>query len=658
MCRSWLSLCVLTVACSRTSPTPVVENAEPAISVDASVAVAPAADARATEETPRCVVDANVFLFASPASPAAGKPLHVIAVSEQPLDGALQIVDGSTGGGAAHHTDGSVAGASHQVARGGGPPYFWRTTIVAKSGEVRARFAQPACAGDEGSAELTVKVTAHGGWAPRPPKNGIWPTRQLWTRSLENLYSAWIETLFDDPDDAQPSWSALHEIVRDPRRNFLYDYLSASEDSGKSAPKLRPDCADLPYFLRAYFAWKLRLPFGVAECSRGGGGAPPSCRAEWQSNESTDERAEAKKEDGIVSSFGAFARGRIADVAHSGSARTAFTDASSDYYPVAISWDSLRPGTVYADPYGHVLMIAKRVPQTDSRGGILFAVDGQPDGTVARKRFWRGNFLYARDPALGGPGFKRFRPIGRRPGSASPEFPIGELQRWSDAEIRASADYGDLSLEAGELDVEAFYDAMDDALSPRPRDAESAMREAIVALDEQVRTRVTSIENGRKWQSKGEEAPMPDGPEIFETSGAWEDFATPSRDLRLLIAIDVVRGFPAKVARRPERFAAGGDPATTQAQLEEVLTRELSSRKVQYTRTDGSSFELSLKEVLERAPALEMAYNLNDCVEARWGAPEGSAELATCKRRAPAEQVARMQQSRSWFAERQRPPRK
>ena len=48
---------------------------------------------------------------------------------------------------------------------------------------------------------------------------------------------------------------------------------------------------------------------------------------------------------------------------------------------------------------------------------------------------------------------------------------------------------------------------------------------------------------------------MPAGPSIFETTGAWEDFATPSRDLRLLIAIDVVRGFPDRVARRPNRYA-------------------------------------------------------------------------------------------------------
>ena len=75
--------------------------------------------------------------------------------------------------------------------------------------------------------------------------------------------------------------------------------------------------------------------------------------------------------------------------------------------------ETLRPGTVYADPYGHILMLARRVPQSGGAAGVFLAVDAQPDGTVARKRFWRGNFLFAQDPALGSPGFKRFRPIVR-----------------------------------------------------------------------------------------------------------------------------------------------------------------------------------------------------------------------------------------------------
>src|SRR6266576_1660264 len=101
----------------------------------------------------------------------------------------------------------------------------------------------------------------------------------------------------------------------------------------------------------------------------------------------------------------------VSDSVHSGSARTALADNNTDYYPVPLSADTLRPRTVYADPYGHILMIVRRIAQTEDAAGVILAVDGQPDGTVARKRFWRGNFLFAQDPALGGPGLKHFRAL-------------------------------------------------------------------------------------------------------------------------------------------------------------------------------------------------------------------------------------------------------
>ncbi len=313
--------------------------------------------------------------------------------------------------------------------------------------------------------------------------------------------------------------------------------------------------------------------------------------------------------------------------------------------------NTLRPGVVYADPYGHVLMLAKRIPQTPSAAGIFFAVDGQPDGTVARKRFWRGNFLFTQNPALGGPGFKRFRPIVAKNGG---------LHRLSNAEIANNPEYGDFSPEQGQLSVEDFYDRMDDVLSPEPLDPESALKEVIASLEEQVKARVTSVENGRKYQATGHgDADMPEGPSIFEAAGAWEDFATPSRDLRLLIAIDVVRGFPDRVSRRPERYAMpkGTDVSEVKAELQRVLATELAERKFSYTRSDGSQWTLALKDAVARAPDLEMAYNLNDCVELRWGASEGSEEAATCRRHAPGLQRAKMKDYRAWFHERRRPPR-
>ena len=253
---------------------------------------------------------------------------------------------------------------------------------------------------------------------------------------------------------------------------------------------------------------------------------------------------------GLAGSFGRYLP-IVADAVHSGSARTRANDENTDYYPVPLDQETLRPGVVYADPYGHVLMLAKRVPQTEGAAGVFLAVDGQPDGTVARKRFWRGNFLYAQNPALGSPGFKRFRPIVESNGS---------LRRLTNAEIAKNPDYGDFSLDHSRLGVEEFYDRMDDVMSPDPLEPVSALKEAIASLEEQVKTRVTSVENGRKFLNSGKgEADMPDGWAIFEAAGAWEDFSTPSRDLRLLIAIDVVRGFPDRVARRPERYAMPAD---------------------------------------------------------------------------------------------------
>jgi hypothetical protein len=122
----------------------------------------------------------------------------------------------------------------------------------------------------------------------------------------------------------------------------------------------------------------------------------------------------------------------------------------------------------------------------------------------------------------------------------------------------------------------------------------------------------------------------------------------------------VVRGFPERVARRPERYAMPKNRslADVKAELETVLASALSARKFSYTRSDGSAWTLALNDVIGRAAALEMAYNVNDCVELRWGAPDKNDEASTCKRHAPRAQRAKMTDYRAWFHERRRPPRK
>ena len=590
-----------------------------------SVFFLPASGSQAQDRTGACEND--IAVLASPVAAWKGAPLRVVFAAEQAIEGELSLTA----------PDGSVAAKSRK--RYGGPPYFWYAEVQAPTaGTWRARLASGGCG------TITRDIAVRADQPPRPQgrAGSVWPLRNGWDRGMENLFSAWVEKLFDAPLDAAPSWPALHEVLRDRSRNILFNHLGLGEDEMKIV--LRPDCADLPYFLRAYFAFKMGLPFGYSKCSRGGGGSPPACFA-WTSIQNPEAGKKA-----LPASFGDYMR-VVADGVHSGTGRTRANDDNTDYYTIPLTQEELRPGAVYADPYGHILMLVKRIAQTADGAGVFLAVDGQPDGTVARKRFWRGNFLFAQDPALGSPGFKRFRPIALQNGS---------LHRLTNAEIARNPQYGDFSLDQTRLSVEDFYDRMDDVMSPAPLDPLRAMKEAITSLEEQVKTRVTSVENGRKYQNSGKgEAAMPDGPAIFETTGAWEDFATPSRDLRLLIAMDVVRHFPDRVARRPERYAmpAGKSVASVKAELESVLASELAARKFSYPRSDGSQWTLALKDVMDRATALEMAYNVNDCVELRWGAPEGSQEAATCKRHAPAAQRAKMSQYRPWFHERRRPPR-
>ncbi len=632
-----------------------------------SVAAAPTRG-QAKDAFAACETEAGLAVLASPIAPWKGAPLKVVFTAEKPLKGELSLTA----------PDGKVAVTSSE--RHGGPPYFWFAEVASpEPGDWVATLTREGAEAGCATVKHTFSVTKTAEAPPRPTAKSVWPIRGAWDRETENLYSAWIEKLFDDPIEAAPSWPALHEVLRDKSRNMLFDHLGLGEDSKKLV--MQPDCADLPYFLRAYFAFKVGLPFGYSKCSRGGGGKAPRC-PQWFNIQKEDVSQSASKQQptqsasnslfgvfetaaaqqsapqsssrpqGLVPGFGYYIRTVVANAVHSGSGRTAADDNNTDYYPVPLTAETLRPGTIYADPYGHVLVLVKRVAQTSDAAGVFLAVDGQPDGTVARKRFWRGNFLFAQNPSLGSPGFKRFRPI--------VADNSGALRRLTNAEIAKDPDYGDFSLEQSKLGVEDFYDRMDDVMSPDPLDPERAMKETITALEEQVKTRVTSVENGRKYQvGGGAEVAIPSGPSIFETTGAWEDFATPSRDLRLLIAIDVVRGFPDRVARRAERYAMPKDKSADQVKTElgGTLASEIATRKFSYTRSDGSTWTLTLKDVIDRSKDLEMAYNVNDCVEARWGATEKSEESATCKRHASSAQRAKMEDYRAWFHERRRPLR-
>ena len=213
----------------------------------------------------------------------------------------------------------------------------------------------------------------------------------------------------------------------------------------------------------------------------------------------------------------------------------------------------------------------------------------------------------------------------------------------------------------GSLSSDAFFDRMDRVISPEPIDAVRALTEVVDALYEAASVRVTSVNNGVAYVRANPEdtVEMPWGHDVFETVGPWENFSTPARDLRLLVAMDVVDGFVARVLRDPARFGVGEELdadalKTTLQDLRDVLLRD-PVRNVSYTRTDGSTVTLSLAELLARASALEVAYNPNDCPEGA-GGPGGRRGARPVHAALP-QTSKKMEAYRGWFRARQRPRR-
>jgi len=252
-----------------------------------------------------------------------------------------------------------------------------------------------------------------------------------------------------------------------------------------------------------------------------------------------------------------------------------------------------------------------------------------------------------------GAGFKAWRPVRAEPAAATEPWAIpsneelrkaGGISAWSDAQYQGS--------------VDDFYATIEGLINPRALDPVRMQISLVDALEESVQRRLSSVQNGEDFVKSQDYTPidMPHGAALFLTSGPWEDYSTPSRDMRLLISIDAVMTFPDSVGAHPERFGLPGlEHAAAVQQVRDTLRAELGRRSFEYTRSDGSAWTLTLADLVARAKPLEMAYNPNDCPEVRWGAPEASQEHATCKRRAPEAQQSRMRTYRSWFAKRERP---
>src|SRR6266542_677245 len=216
----------------------------------------------ATDAPKACREGTGVAIWTSPRQPVAGGPLRILAVADAESASELAIAEPAG------------QAVEPEIVRLGGPPWGLAATVTsAHTGTYRIVARR-------GGVEVACRMVAVGSADPRSGLRVGEPSL-TWDRRTEAFYSAWIERLFDAPASEAVNFTALQDALRDESRNFLYNHLQLGEDDPHSRTALTatPDCADLPYFLRAYFAWKVGLPVGVRACSRGTASSPPHCGA-------------------------------------------------------------------------------------------------------------------------------------------------------------------------------------------------------------------------------------------------------------------------------------------------------------------------------------------------------------------------------------------
>lgn len=434
-----------------------------------------------------------------------------------------------------------------------------------------------------GMGEAVVQAAA---WVVSSPR---------WTDRDEKVYEEFVAAL------GRSKYGNLNKFIRDPQANPLY----GQEDQKFS---LSPDCADLPYLLRAYVAYKLRLPFGWTSSIAGRGGDQRYSRGN---------RPTAFRDHDSCSSpqnlFGAVT------LVNSGYYRMAPEIQDSDTYPVKIQRESIKPGTIYYDPNGHVAVVSE---VTDD--GRIRLIDAHPDRSISKP--WFGA-KFALGNAQNGGGFRRWRPqwyssdgrIVRLGNHNIPDFSAtDQYQKSFTFNGRGGMSYFDY--------VRARLSNRGDRIRPL-----EDFHDMLADVFEDIRYRAEAVEICIKAGIHRKPHPGALPTNIYGTDGEWEEYSTPSRDARLKVAFrDLFLrtvGWIKMAETGDPRLEYRGDGPALARELIDLYDRLNQQMRIQYINSAGQPVVLSFHDVAVRL--FDLSFDPYHSIERRWGAK--GAELATAR---------------------------
>ena len=412
-------------------------------------------------------------------------------------------------------------------------------------------------------------------------------------------------------------------------------HSSANPFAATDPPSRRfeSDCADLPYVLRFYFAWKRGLPFSYAAAMTPRDGSADDIRYSRNGNRVIS-RIDVPS--GRFTGMTIIERIR-ADIS-SATYRVHPDLDGTDLYSPAIRPGSIRPGTMVYDPAGHVALVYRVDPD-----GRVHSFDAHTDFTLTQMTF---DVRFARMRPSQGAGFKNWRPIRLVGAERAPD----DSWRGGHIEVARNRDIADFSTEqffgtgkrpadddwaSGHFTVNGealdFYDFVRARLAGGSLvfHPVAEVAEMTDSLCNDLQYRAAAVDLGRDLAFRPHPDRLPRN--IYGTEGDWEMFSTPSRDARLKTAFKYLRDTVQRFVEMDrhgdkQHLAYMGDDLA--ADLLKAYRRTANACTIQYRRSDGSVTALSFEDARTRLFALSFDPYL--CAERRWGAIDPT-ELASCR---------------------------
>ncbi|MGC9954708.1 MAG: hypothetical protein ABSD21_10565 [Rhizomicrobium sp.] len=401
--------------------------------------------------------------------------------------------------------------------------------------------------------------------------------------------------------------------------------------------KFESDCAELPYVLRFYYAWKRSLPFSyVSEVAPRGNGNGDIRYSRYGNMVA----ARTDVPGGVMSGYQIIERIR-ADV--SSATYRVHPDLDGplpqDFYSPAIDPKSIGPGTVIYDPAGHLAIVSRVDP-----GGRIHFFDAHTDYTLTQMVY---DLRFTRTRPADGAGFKNWRPIrlvgaerladGTLTGGHIVAEPNKNIANFSDEQyfgngVRpADEDWasGTFALNGEQLE---YYDFVRAKLAGGQLvfDPVKEIGEMASSICSNLHYRVQAVDLalavGMAMKPEPERLPR----NIYGTEGDWEIYSTPSRDAPLKTAFKALRDEAQRFMEMYERGDAAQHLNYSGSDLAQDMfaayNRATAQCRIAYTRSGASSVTLSYEEARKRLFA--MSFDPYQCAERRWGATD--AELSTC----------------------------